>query len=140
MSPTSYQTAPPRISIIQTCEHPVKRLNLAAAVSELGHHWHSRTPVGMQARAVSQGPMLTGLLVGEAVAERESDGGVRDVVVCFGGARFGGKQTASWCGARGDAPAKPREDDTAARRSAPHACRDAGNEYDRAAQWLAPTG
>ena len=30
--------------------------------------------------------MLTGLLVGEAVAERESDGGVRDVVVCFGGA------------------------------------------------------
>ena len=56
-----------------------------SAVSELGRHWHSRTPVGMQARAVRQGPMLTGLLVGEAVPERESDGGVRDVVVCFGG-------------------------------------------------------
>src|SRR5271157_1216397 len=41
----------------------------------------------MQARAVRQGPMLTGLLVGEAVPERESDGGVRDVVVCFGGRR-----------------------------------------------------
>src|SRR5271157_6374283 len=58
----------------------------SSAVSELGHHWHSRTPAGMQARAVSQGPTLTGLFFGEDVPERESDGGVRDVVVCFGGA------------------------------------------------------
>src|SRR5271165_3538081 len=51
-----------------------------------------------------------------------------------------GNRWLSWCWAREDAKAKPREDDTVARRSAPHECRDAGNEYDRAAQWLAPTG
>src|SRR5271166_1163223 len=35
MSPTSYQTAPPRISIIQTCEHPVKRTESRGSVSRL---------------------------------------------------------------------------------------------------------
>src|SRR5271157_5038377 len=109
MSPTSYQTAPPRISIIQTCEHPVKRLNLAAAVSELGHHWHSRTPVGMQARAVSQGPMLTGLLVGEDVPERESDGGVRDVVVCFGGGGSAGSRRRAGVGREGTGNRNPEK-------------------------------
>src|SRR5271165_7601612 len=95
--------------------------------------------LGMQARAVRQGPSQAGLFFGEDVAERESHGEVGHVVVFFG-SRFGGKQTASWCWERGDAKAKPREGDTAARRSAPHECRDAGSEYDRAAQWLMPTG
>src|SRR5271157_1665907 len=38
------------ITTRQACRHQLAQFT---AVSELGHHWHSRTPVGMQARAVS---------------------------------------------------------------------------------------
>src|SRR5271166_5965948 len=82
---------------------------ITPAVSELGHHWHSRTPVGMQARAVRQVPMLTGLLVGEAVAERESDGGVRDVVVCFGGRGSAGSRRLAGVGREGTRKRNPEK-------------------------------
>ena len=53
--------------------------------------------------------MLTGLLVGEAVPERESDGVVRDVVVCFGGRGSAGSRRLAGVGREGTGNRNPEK-------------------------------
>src|SRR5271166_1029799 len=91
----------------ETVPH-IRKYSLAA-VSELGRHWHSRTPAGMQARAVRQGPTLTGLFFGEDVPERESDGVVRHVVVWFGGRGSAGSRRRAGVGREGTRQRNPEK-------------------------------
>ena len=63
----------------------------------------------MQARAVRQGPILTGLFFGEDVPERESDGGVRHVGVWFGGRGSAGSRRLAGVGGEGTRKRNPEK-------------------------------